>query len=420
MSMFGGKRPRPDKDSSAKAADSSAGHASPGLRAGKGDSKPDDTSKLDFKALSDFANPRDERRAQKTAKETSEPRAKAGADPSTTLNLEVLSAAAGQAPIVEEAAILYANGQAGEAKARLLRAIEFEALGSSVERVWRMLLDLHQELGEQAAFDARALDFAVMFERSAPAWRECSQGRDPLSQTSGGSVGSLTGRLSAASAPQVTRLRELAGKSGLLRVDFSKLKGADAEGCKLLLSLLQSIRQRGGDAMFSGESVLLDALTAGTPSGDRRVDPALWLLRLEILQWQGRQSDFEDVALAYAVTYEVSPPSYEPRPRRTVAASGTGASQTIEGVVRAPSEISGQADAFFRKIIDAANERASVQVDCSELKRMDFVSAGNLLNIATRMKSDGKQLELRQVNTLVAALLEVMGVAEFASLSLRR
>jgi len=419
--MFSGNRPRPDKGSAAKAADSSSEHASSGSRAGKGNNTLDDTNRLDFKALSDFANRRDESRAPKSVKESSERRGTGGANPSTTLNIEVLSAAAGQAPVIEEAAILYANGQSSEAKARLLHAIEFEALGSSVERVWMMLLDLHQELGEQAAFDARALDFAVMFERSAPAWRVRPQGQDPLSQTSGGSVVSLTGRLSATSAPQVTKLRELATKPRLLRIDFSKLKGADAEGCKLLLSLLQSIRQRGADAMFAGESVLLGALIAGTPSGDRRVDPALWLLRLEILHWQGRQSEFEDVALAYAVTYEVSPPSYEPRAGRAVAASGAGAPQAdAEGLVRAPREIGGQSDAFFRKIIDAASDQASVQVDCAELKRMDFISAGNLLNIATRLKSDGKQLELRQVNALVAALLEVMGITEFASLTPRR
>jgi len=419
--MFGGKSPRPDKGSAAKAADAKSDPASSGERAGRDARRPDDTNRLDFKALSDFANRRDEARTPKSTKEISEPRGRGGADPSTTLNMEVLSAAAGQAPVIEEAAILYANGQTGEAKARLLHAIQFEALGASVERVWIMLLDLHQELGEQAAFEARALDFAVMFERSAPAWRVRSQGPDPLSQTSGGSVVSLTGRLSAASAPQVAKVRELASKSRLLRIDFSKLKGADAEGCKLLLSLLQSIRQRGADAMFSGESVLLGALIAGTPSGDRRVDPALWLLRLEILQWQGRQSEFDDVALAYAVTYEVSPPGYEPRAGRTLEASGEGASQTnAEGMVRAPREISGRADAFFRKVIDAARDRVSVQVDCAELKRMDFISAGTLLNIATQLKSDGKQLELRQVNALVAALLEVMGVTGFASLTLRR
>ena len=419
--MFGGKSSRSGKGSAAKATDSESSRAGPDSTAGRRKAKLDDTNTLDFKALSDFANRPDDSQTRKSVKEPSLPRGTESADPSTTLNMEVISAAAGQAPVIEEAAILYANGQTREAKARLLHAIQFEALGASVERVWMMLLDLYQELGEQTAFDACALDFAVMFERSAPAWRGRSQAQDPWSQTSGGSMVSLTGRLSAASAPQVNKLRELASRSRLLRIDFSKLKGADAEGCKLLLALLQAIRQSGGDAMFSGESVLLGALMAGTPTGDRKVDPALWLLRLEILQWQGRQSEFEDVALAYAVTYEVSPPSYEPRAARGAAASGASAiASSAEGTVRAPREIVGQAELFFGRIVDAAKNRSSVQVDCGELKRIDFISAGNLLNVASRLKSEGKQLQLREVNALVAALLEVMGITEFASLTPRR
>ncbi len=423
--MSGGRRFRSGKGSAVKAVDPVVDNAPNDRVTGRSKTRPEGTGRLEVNPPPNFTERRDQRRARETriepAQGCSEPHGTWGAGPGTTLNTEVASSAAGYAPVIEEAAILYANGQAGEAKARLMHAIQFETLGANVERVWMMLLDLHQELGEEAAFDALALEFAVRFERSAPAWRGRSPVHDPLSQTSGGSVVSLTGRLSAASASQVSKLRELATRSRLLRIDFSKLKGADAEGCKLLLALLQAIRKSGGDAMFSGESVLLGALIAGTPPGDRSVDAALWLLRLELLQWQGGQSEFEDVALAYAVTYEVSPPSFESKNAGGAAANGAGAvPASAAGVVRAPREIAGQAEPFFRKIIDAAGGRASVQVDCAELKRMDFVSAGNLLNVATRLQSDGKKLELRQVNTLVAALLEVMGITEFASLTPRR
>ena len=76
-----------------------------------------------------------------------------------------------------------------------------------------------------------------------------------------------------------------------------------------------------------------------------------------------------------------------------------------------------------RQIKDAAAfaaERAMVDVDCSRLRRVDFVSAGIFFNILATLRSQGKLVVFRHVNNMVAALLRVMGVDQVAQIVTRR
>jgi len=334
------------------------------------------------------------------------------------LDIEVTGAPTGQVPAIEEAAILHANGQSQAAHARLVRAIASEPLGAAAEQVWLMLLEVYQALGEQAQFEARALEFAMLFERSAPVWRGAPvPAVDPRMRTGGGAYVALSGTLSPASAAQIERLRGVADRNRMLRVDYSKLQGVEAQGCRLLLDALQALRRRGTDAMFTGEATLLGLLAAQAREGARDVDPALWLLRLEILQWQGRQKEFEELALAYAVTYELSPPSFETR--AAALAAGMPVQAAEEGTLRAPAEILGGAPDFIGQLEQAAG-RGALVVDCSALRRVDFVSAGALLNAANRWRAAGRRVEMRDVNALVAALLEVIGVSSLIPVVTRR
>ena len=70
-------------------------------------------------------------------------------------------------------------------------------------------------------------------------------------------------------------------------------------------------------------------------------------------------------------------------------------------------------------ISEVSVDRTRIQVDCSNLKRVDFVSAAALLNLAADLIRDGKRLELDNVNQLVAALFEVMGISALAKITTR-
>ena len=62
---------------------------------------------------------------------------------------------------------------------------------------------------------------------------------------------------------------------------------------------------------LSGAVSLSNILEGQVTSGTRE-NQTLWLLLLEVLQFTDQQERFEELALEYAMTFEESPPSWEP------------------------------------------------------------------------------------------------------------
>ena len=96
--------------------------------------------------------------------------------------------------------------------------------------------------------------------------------------------------------------------------DWGALRNMDRRGgrpavasCSATGSAQQlDMRWLGGERLFA---VLQDA----APTGVRDADPAYWQLRLDALRMANRPDQFDEAAIDYCVTYEVSPPSWEPR-----------------------------------------------------------------------------------------------------------
>ncbi len=122
------------------------------------------------------------------------------------------------------------------------------------------------------------------------------------------------------------------------------------------------------------------------------------------------------MALNYAVTFEESPPSWEttrvaaPEPEipAEVPASGEmGDVYLLQGEVKASR---------FADIASFAENRDAVQIDCSGLKRLDFISAGALLNALTSIRRSGKKIVFLHPNYLVAELLCIVGLTAVATI----
>lgn len=340
------------------------------------------------------------------------------------LCIEVENGASDVPPGIEETAILFANGQAEEALARIADAIALDDLGAWKLRAWLMLFDLYQHLGKRAEFEERALDFVVRFERSPPVWTDPPPPVPAPSTIRTGGAGhvALTGGLTAASALAVEHLRRMLDKQPRLRLDLGRLNGIDGAGARLLLDTLTYARKSGKGMYFTGESDLLRLIQAQAPSGDRGADPALWLLALEIAQQLGDEARYEDMALEYTITYEVSPPSWEKVVPRGPVAEAPSAHVTSAGgdtfVVN--GDIAGQGDQVLAELEAFANDADPVIIDLHATRRVDFVSAGQLLNLLARLKHARKSIEIRGANELIVALFSMMGIREFARLVPRK
>jgi anti-anti-sigma regulatory factor len=327
----------------------------------------------------------------------------------------------------EEAAVLFANNQDQEARMVLENALELRQTGPA-ERLWLMLFDLYRLLGERAPFEAMGIEYARAFEKSPPGWKtEAEPAPSEKASKSGGSV-LFKGDLLGSNVSSFDTVRQALDKNPALRLDVSKVKQIDAQGCASLLELLararknrQGVELRGRDALVALVNEGIEAGKQETPAGGKEC----WLLLLELFQQQGRQEVFEELAIDYAVTFEESPPSWD----SDCVQAPEPAAQEQEQEVAAESdardddayELSGDVKSSrFADLPDFAKDRDALLIDCEKLTRIDFVSAGALLNSLTSVCGTGKPIVFRHPNHLVAELFRVVGLTGMAKIVFAR
>jgi anti-anti-sigma regulatory factor len=324
-------------------------------------------------------------------------------------------------PVIEEIAILFANGQADEALAKLLPAVREDRSGTSALQRWLMLFDLYQHLGRKADFEALAVQFALKFERSAPAWRELERRDDPALATGGIGYCALSGTLSEASAAALEELRGAAEKLRSIRIDFSKLEALDGPGCGLLRQTLLSIQGAGKQIVFTGEDRITRLLEELCQPGRRETDEAVWDLLLEIYRMLDLKEKFEEAAVNYAITFEVSPPSWEStagaipkRAPRSESIDDAGEALILSG------EITGASEALAARLQEWAATRRGLSIDMSQARRVDFVTAGLMLRVLSKLQPAGLPIQISGANELINALFRVMGIDKVARIIPRR
>ena len=355
-------------------------------------------------------------------------------DPSTSVilgdtcaqhSVEVLSS--GLLPVFEEASVLYSNGQSNEAAMILWQAIKENQLGQHTEQAWKMLFELYQAAGRRPEFESLAIDYASRFESSPPAWS------DDLSPPAAVEARVLAAstivfpiKLDAQAVKQIEQMQRAAQRNRAAEVDFGKVATVDAVGADLLLRVLVDFRKNARRLTLSGVEELRTALASSIQSGRRDPSDACWLLKLETLRFLGEQQQFEDLAIEYCVTYEVSPPSWEPMPKSIRLQNSPVATVSekprlvlSDEAFPLEGEMDGRPESTFKSLRAYSQSHAEIVIDCRRLRRMDFVCAGEMLNEVAAMRSAGKFLVFKDLTYLVACLMMVMGIHDLAELNLR-
>ncbi len=329
------------------------------------------------------------------------------------------------APAVEEAAVLYANHLVGPATDALKSAMADGSLGRSEYNAYQMLFDLLHMQGFKDDYEKYALDFVVKFEQSAPAWTDR---KPPTVQplASSAPMVHFKDTLDASIVPQLERIKQLAAKHPRLRLEFSHIKSADVVGCELLLRVLQAFAKASHEMEMNGTEPLMRAVKALIETGRKDASPAAWNLLLKLYQISDKQKLFEDLAVDYCVTYEVSPPSWEAPPKnvRAVDIGTVFMNSTMEGglpdEIALMGEIKGNADAMIKTIEAALRERNTVTLNCKNLDRIEFSAAGSLLMPLTQWNNAGKQIEFRHLNHMIAGLFITLGIHQLAIVERRK
>jgi len=322
-------------------------------------------------------------------------------------------------PLIEQIAMLHSGGQDREAAAILAEAIGSEDLGDEAERAWAMLFELLQLIGERGRFEALALDYAARFEKSPPAWVG-DNGSEAVTVAGGRSQVALSGTLSARVEGPLKQLLQLAEKYQQVRIELSRIQDADSTGCALLFDALGKLRRMKRECTLGGADKLAQVLVKRIEVG-KAADEPVWQLLLELYQHAGNQESFEEMAINYAITFEVSPPSWVPlaTPAKTKVTAAEPAPPVVDGCALEGVILDARPETFDG-LTQWAADKDEVPVDVSRLQRMDFVSAGQLLNVIDRLHGSGKRVVFKGTSPLLAALWDVIGIGRKARIELRK
>lgn len=329
--------------------------------------------------------------------------------------IEVAQTNPGLCAVLENAALLYAAGQAEIARSTLAEGIQNDHDTKLSPLAWLAMFDLLQRASQRAEFDQLALQYVVQFERSAPGWDESAPSAAPGNAGSGGYV-ALAGKLSASSSTQLLGLkRAIEKRVPNARLDLSSVLAFDDAGAHLLADLLAEARRHHVNLTVEKPDKLVAAADELVKRGKEGGQGA-WLLALELMQWRHEQATFDDRAVDYAVAFEVSPPSWEP-PRivpKVVAVKPAAAparpaldaeSFPLTGVLAGSNvpQVAGFADYAHRHDIAV--------VDMTAVERIDFVCAGALLNVIGRVEGQRKSVQIVGASPILRALLLLIGVS---------
>ena len=337
-------------------------------------------------------------------------------------SIEVAQMSPGMCGVLENAALLYASGQAQPARKLLEQGVAADAEAKNSALAWLSLFDLHQRAQDRAAFEQLALAYVVQFERSPPAWEGGDAPVAAAVKTAGGGYALLTGKLTAATAPQIESLRKMMAKPGSsVRLDLAQVAGFDDAGSRLLADALAEARKRGCVLALQRSEKIRAALDILVRRG-RDAGEGPWLLSLELLQFEHKQEAFDDRAIEYAIAFEQSPPSWEPPPEPKPGAHPEPITSTEDDMaaaaLQADSEsvawvgvMSGPSTPAMTAISEQAFAHQVVVIDMSDVERVDFVCAGALLNMINRVESQRKAVQIVGASPIIRALLLLIGIS---------
>lgn len=348
-------------------------------------------------------------------------------------------------PELDEAVIAFANADYDASERALTELVRPGGSRNLHGETWLVLFDHYRATGAQGKFEALAVEYAQQFGLSAPQWfsmprlvaestRQAS--RSPMakaSQVSWTAPPTLT-------ADDVAVLQKRAETLPMPWVlDWNALDEVEINAAIQMRQLFRLWAQQQVDQRWIGGDRFLNQLKELAPVGERDTDPALWMLRLA-----NRPDQFDEAAIDYCVTYEVSPPSWE-RAKCRVRVGGNGGGSTNSPATStmqtdAPStfldtdvhdaahrtaqlelmgQLSGDIADTLRRMFGEVGEAGLINISCTKLIRLDFMAAGDLLNWVLQRRSENRMVVFTDAHRLVALFFGAMGINEHAKVKVR-
>jgi len=312
--------------------------------------------------------------------------------------------------------VLYADGRETEAAELLSHALQGGETDPDHRELWYMLFDLLRGRGDWNRYQQLSERFTKAFSTAAPQWHNEEEMARLPAELRPGAPGyfQFAGALDSKRRAEMDRVREAARSLASVHLDVSRVSALDEGGCSAFAELLRFLAANGNGVLFTGASYLVEMLRTAT-EGNASAE-AYWTLLMDLYRVRGLQKDFERTALEYALAMSVSPPAWQPivmplshhtptqekrdQPRYEVGPELI----TLTGVMW------GAADPQLAELREFAELRQYVNINLSQLRRLDFSCASAFANLLNEQLEAGKVVRLLRPNRLVAAFLATLSL----------
>ncbi len=322
----------------------------------------------------------------------------------------------------EEAAALFAAGETRSSISTLLN--EFNRKQGNVDKsLWYLLLDIYQAQNDQAAYEKLAEIFANQFKTSPPAWESLD--------SSNIQEGRIRNALVIDGSPSIFSEEKnkdyiKASKQGLsCRLDLSRMRLDEQdkslyEGLMRLCQTMAKLRLYRVKALLMGETALVQKIYHDVEAEllNQTQDKVFWLFLLECLQWRGEEEKFEELAIRFAVQFEVSPPGYEKEGAIANHPSSEHHSITPFNMPSVIDEVNVQS--LFSEMDEQLGKNGNVELDFKSVKRMTFESATQMADFLKKLKIAPNRLSFKNITEILSALFDITGIKSLISATYKK
>ena len=327
--------------------------------------------------------------------------------------------------IRHEASLLYANGDSRGAVALLMKRIN-TTNGWCDTKIWLMLLEVYQILGQQEAYEKIALYFSNRFNFSPPAWdNEAILKQDK-------SAGQWRNALVVEGPP--TQINEdkrrdflrASKELGSSRLDLSRMKLSDepektAAELARLLEIMERLRKIKVPTLFMGETEIsrfldekIEELRHTTPKTE---DHVYWNVYFEILQWRGEENKHDKLLLDFMDTYNFCPVSFDPNESIAMAPRAQDEPKSVLQDFEMPDVVN-QVHAVLDFIQQQWDKNMPAEIVMTTVKRVSSDVARELALFLQNQSSEHPASDVVFLDTseILSALFETTGVEAHAQI----
>lgn len=318
-----------------------------------------------------------------------------------------------------EAALLYANGDARGAVKLLLKRIN-STNGWCDTKIWLLLLEIYQILGQQDPYEKLAVYFSDRFNFSPPSWDSNAVMKNEKG------AGQWRNALVIEGSPNLIKDEKrrdylrASKEMNSSRMDFSRLRISDdpeqeKQELQKLLEIMQRLRKQKIPTLFMGETELVRALYDKTENdlGTNKDSILHWDMLFEILQWRGEDKKHDELILRFMDLYNYCPVTFDPN--ESIAVAPSEKEEVTQGSF-SPPEVITHAEPLFLLMRQQWEKNIPAEIPLTDVKR---ITADTSREIAAFLQANSDEHGSHDIvfygtAELVTALFETTGVAAYS------